>query len=112
MNKPVWNNPIEEAAWRETNCRICFQPDEAAKRITGQGPGCPHLARATDGRLPKAWTLRRNEIMGRKYHCADFIKEPPTNRRKTAPADTPPMLGIEPDDYRLIPVEGWPDYRA
>ena len=110
--KPVWHNAIEEAAFRETRCRLCFQPDEALKRITNQGPGCAHLARAADGKMPKAWSKRRNPVLGDTYKCDDFIDKPPVNRRKTAPADTTPMLDAEPDDYRLVPVDGWPDYRA
>lgn len=110
--KPVWANPIEEAAWIETNCARCFQPDEATKRITGTGPGCPHLARAAQGRLPAAWTRRRNAVMGDTYRCADQLKKPPVNRRSTGPADTPPMLDVTPTDRNLIPVDGWPDWKA
>lgn len=110
--RPVWANAIEEAAFRESRCARCFQPDEARKRITEQGDGCPHLARAATGRMPKVWTRRRNAVMGDTYRCDDYTDKPATNRRGTAPADTVPMLEPEPDDYRLIPVEGWPDYRA
>jgi hypothetical protein len=110
--KPVWLNDIERDAWIEKHCRICFQPDEALRRITGDGPGCPHLARAEDNKLPSAWTRRRNAVMGETYRCADFQKRPAVIRRVKADVEIEPMLDVRPDEYRLVPVETWPDYRA
>lgn len=112
MAKNVWANPIEEAAFREKTCRTCFQPDEASKRIRGGGPGCPHLARAATNKLPTPWTLRRNATMGDTYRCAARMDKPAVTRRGIAPADTAPMLDVAPDDYHLVPVDGWPDYKA
>lgn len=115
MAKDVWRNDIERAAWVEKNCRVCFQPDEALARATG-GPkvhGCPHLIRSLTNKLPQPWKRRRNAVIGETYKCEAFLDKPPVvNRRKSAPADTIPMLDPEPDDYNLVPVEGWPDYRA
>lgn len=109
----VWRNDIERAAFVESNCLRCFQPDEAAKRLTGNGPGCPHLARSMKNKMPAAWTRRRNAVMGVTFRCADFTPKPPVNRRAVSDEETPPMFDdIEPAEYLLVPVEGWEDYRA
>lgn len=107
----VWKNPIECAAWVESNCDRCFQPDEARARLTGQH-GCPHLMRSLANKLPTPWTRRRNAPMGETYRCSAFMAKPPVVRRGSSPADTAPMLDAEPGEYLLIPVENWPDYRA
>lgn len=106
--KPVWYNEIERNAFVETQCRRCFQSDEAAKRVTGRGPGCPHLARADDNKMPRVWTRRRNAVMGETYKCADRLDKPPVNRRGVAPADTPAMFDGGPDEIGFVPIEGWP----
>lgn len=114
MPKPVWANDIERNAWVEKNCRVCFQPDEALARVTG-GPkthGCPHLLRSLINKMPQPWKRRRNAPIGETYKCEAFMAKPPVNRRGVSTEETPPMLDVEPDDYTLIPVEGWPDYRA
>lgn len=110
--KPVWQNDIERDAWVEKHCRVCFQPDEALKRITNSGPGCPYLARAEHNKLPTVWTLRRNAVMGEKYKCDAFMKQPAVNRRPQALAIDDPMLDVEPAERHLVPVEGWPDWKA
>jgi hypothetical protein len=135
--KPVWANSIERDAWVERHCRVCFQPDEALRRITGDGPGCPHLARAEQNKLPTPWTRRRNAVMGETYRCAEYTKRPPVNRRRKVVEEIEPMFEVDPvgcvktdndevclcDDVRecgsaypierhLVPVDGWPDYRA
>jgi hypothetical protein len=110
--KPVWLNNIERDAWVEKNCRVCFQPDEALKRITDAGPGCPHLARAEKNKMPNAWTRRRNAVMGETYRCADFQKQPAVNRRPKADVEIEPMLDVDPAERHLVPVDGWPDYKA
>ena len=112
--KSVWTHPIEEAAWREKWCRTCFQPDEASRRVIGDGPGCPHLVRASHDKLPAPWTRRRNAVMGDTYTCHDYLKQPPSIRRGSAPAVTESLFDdtLPQQPYRLIPVEGWPDYRA
>lgn len=112
MPRPVWLNNIERNAWVERYCRTCFQPDEARRRITGDGPGCPLLARSDEGKLPTAWKFRRNAVFGETYHCGEYVAKPPSIARKTAPADTVSMFDPQPDEYRLVPVETWPDYRA
>lgn len=109
----IWRNDIERAAFIESNCDRCFQPDEAMKRLTGDGPGCPHLARSLRNKMPAAWTRRRNAVMGETFRCSDFTAKPPVNRRGTAADETPPMFDdVEPDEYRLVPLDTWPDYRA
>jgi hypothetical protein len=112
MSKPVWRNDIERDAWMEKNCRVCFQPDEARRRVAGDGPGCPHLARAAENKLPTPWKLRRNAVMGETYKCEAFIAKPPVNRRGTTTEEIEPMLEVEPTDRNLVPVDNWPDYRA
>ena len=110
--KPVWANSIERDAWIEKHCRVCFQQDEALRRITNSGPGCPHLAKAEQDKLPTVWTRRRNAVMGETYRCSDFLKQPKVNRRASSSAEIEPMLDVEPEDRHLVPVEGWPDYVA
>jgi hypothetical protein len=112
VRKDVWHNSVERDAWVERYCRVCFQPDEAMKRITGDGPGCPHLARAEQNKLPTPWTRRRNAVMGETYRCADFAPKPPVNRRQVSTEETPPLLEVPSDDRHLVPVENWPDYRS
>lgn len=110
--KPVWHNDIERDAFIETQCRRCFQPDEARKRVMETGPGCPHLVRANDNKMPRVWTKRRNAAMGETYKCDDRIDKPPVNRRGNAPADTPEMFDVEPRDVDFVPVDGWPTAEA
>jgi hypothetical protein len=110
--KEIWHNQIEEDAFRETQCRRCFQRDEAILRTTGAGEGCPHLLRASQNKMPTAWTPRRNAVMGEKYRCADRLAKPPVVRRGKAVDETPAMLEVEEVDRFLVPVDGWPDYRA
>lgn len=107
----VWRNAIERNAWVEKNCRTCFQPDEARARLTDQH-GCPHLLRSLANKLPTPWRKRRGAPIGETYHCDAYLDKPPSVRRKTTPADTMPMLEPEPGDRNLVPVDGWPDYRA
>jgi len=111
---PVWTNPVEEAAFREKTCLRCYQPDEARKRITGQGDGCPLLATASTGRLPTQWTPRRNAVMGDTYRCAARIDKPPSIRHRTSSEQTEGLFEVEPakEEKLLIPVDGWPDFRA
>lgn len=112
MSKSVWYNDIQRDAFIEKNCARCFQPDEARKRVTGGGPGCPHLARAEQDKMPKPWTRRRGAAWGDTYRCDDHLDKPPVNRRKTAKVEIEPMLDVEPADRHLIPVDGWPDWAS
>ena len=110
---PVWRTETERDAWVERNCRVCFQPDEAALRVLNKPPGCPHRVRGDQGKMPQVWKKRRNAVIGETYACAAFVKEPPTAARRSAPADTAPLFDDPgPDEYRLVPVEGWRDFRA
>lgn len=110
--KPIWANQIERDAWAEKWCRTCFQHDEAIKRITGEGPGCPHLARGDDNKMPTPWTRRRNATYGDTYRCDEHAIKPPVSRRGKTVEDIEPMFDIESDDRHLVPVDGWPDYIA
>lgn len=76
-----WRDSVERDAWVERNCRVCFQPDEARKRITGSGEGCPLLKQADRGELPAAWERRRNPALGETYKCDQFLKQPQTVAR-------------------------------
>jgi hypothetical protein len=108
--KPVWQNDIERDAWVERHCRICFQPDEALRRITGDGPGCPHLARAEQNKQPTPWTRRRNAVMGETYRCSEFQKRPAVNRRGKVDVEVEPMLDVdapEPKRPDQITEEAW-----
>jgi hypothetical protein len=98
----------------EKNCRVCFQADEARKRVTGTGTGCPHLARGDDNKMPKPWTRRRNAVWGETYRCAEFLDQPPVNRRREGIEATMSMFDEASllTDRNLVPVEGWPDYKA
>ena len=136
-DKRVWYNAVERDAFIERTCARCFQVDEAQKRLTGDGPGCPHLARAEQNKLPHPWTRRRNAVMGDTYRCAEFAPKAPVNRRPVVEDETPPMLEIDnigctkadngdvclcddvrecgnayPKERHPVPVDGWPDFRG
>lgn len=111
-SKPVWHNDIERDAWMEKHCRVCCQFAETIKRITGDGPGCPHLIRAEAGRLPAVWKKRRNAAMGDTYKCDEFLNKPPVNRRAVSREQSLPLFDVEPAAPVLVPVDGWPDWRA
>lgn len=110
LDKRVWYNDIQRDAFIEKNCDHCFQPDQAKQRLVPTEPGCPHLIRAQDNKMPKAWTVRRNASWGDTYRCEDFADKPASTQRRSAAADTDSMFGdLEEQDYTLVPVEGWPD---
>lgn len=111
--KPVWRSDVERDAWMEKHCRVCYRPEQARQRITGQGEGCPLLAKAERGRLPGAWERRRNAAMGDTYRCTEFLDKPPVARRAVSREESLPLFD-EPDSAHLVlvPVEGWPDWRA
>lgn len=104
----LWSNDIERDAWIETNCRKCYQVDEAKKRVLGQGDGCPLLARAATGRKPAQWTKRRNAAMGYTYKCDWYRRVPDVNRRGTAVVVQEGLFDVEPEEIYYVPVEGWP----
>lgn len=114
MGKPVWRNDIEREAWIEKNCRVCCHPEEVLSRLSNsEEHGCPHLLRAQEGKLPTPWKRRRNAVLGETYKCDAFTERAPSNRRKSAPADTGTLFdNLEPDDRHLVPVDGWPDWRS
>lgn len=114
-SKRLWLNDIERDAFIEETCDRCFFAPRALHRVDPAKPDCPHLVRAIEGRKPKAWTRRQGQhaVIGKTYKCDDFMDKPAVNRRKTAPADTPPMFDDVPEMRKsLVPVDGWPDYRA
>jgi hypothetical protein len=110
----VFANTHEERAFTDTWCRRCFQSDEALARIARKGTGCPLRQIAAGGAVPKEWKKRRNATLGNTYRCADFAKRPPMLRKACAPEL--PQLELfgapAPAPRLLIPVAGWPDYRA
>lgn len=110
----VFASTHEERAWRDTWCHRCFQPDEALKRVVGDGPGCPLLKIAEGGTVPEQWTLRRRAEMGNRYRCADFIKRPPVARKGRVEELPQEELFDMPEQTEklLVPVDGWPDYAA
>lgn len=103
---------LETDMFADRTCRNCFQTDEATRRVLGKGFGCPILRRAATGRLPRQWRRRRNAPLGETFQCEDFTDKPPSSKRRHAPAVTLEMFDIEPAEVHLVPVDGWPDYRA
>lgn len=110
----IFANTYEADAFRETWCDRCYQVDQATLRATGKGSGCPLLQAASVGALPAQWTRRRQAAMGNTYRCSEFAKRPPVTRKGSIPEMPQEELFPiqEPADRLLIPVEGWPDYRA
>jgi hypothetical protein len=110
---PVFSSRYEERAWRENHCDKCFQPDQALKRVADKGDGCPLLALAERGVKPEQWTKRRKAEMGNTYKCSDFAKTPPSQQRRRAPVQTEALFDdLDPAEKMLVPVDGWPDYKA
>lgn len=96
----------------ENTCSGCFQPDEVNKRVLGKGDGCPVLKRARRGQMSSAWKRRRNGALGNTFDCLLYTPTPPTTRRKTAACETESLFDAPAEPKLLVPVEGWPDYRA
>lgn len=101
----------------EHTCVGCFQPDEAAKRVTGTGEGCPLLRRAAAGRFPGKWKRRRNGALGETFKCEEYQAKPAPSRRsrrQIEPNELQDSLfgDVDAQDRLLVPVDGWPDYRA
>jgi hypothetical protein len=92
-------------------CDTCCNYGEKARRVYGhQTDGCPILRLAAQGVRPPQWRRFRGEL-----RCTDFLARPPMGRShksRRAAVDEPPMFDIEPVGRRLVPVDGWPDYRA
>lgn len=105
---------LELNLYIENTCSRCYQPDEASKRVLGVGEGCPILKRARRGQMSAAWKRRRGHhgALGNTFDCAMFTPTPPTTRRKTATCETESMFDPDPGEKLLVPVQGWPDYRA
>lgn len=103
---------LELNLYVETTCSRCFQPDEARKRVLGQGDGCPILKRARRGQMSAAWKRRRRGALGETFECSLFTPTPPSTGRRTAPVETESMFDVPESERLLVPVEGWEDYRA
>jgi hypothetical protein len=110
----VFANAHEERAFTDTWCSRCFQSDEALARIARKGAGCLLRQIAAAGSVPEKWAKRRNATLGNTYRCADFTKRPPVLRKGRAPELPQGELFEAPasSEPLLIPVAGWPDYRA
>lgn len=112
----LFPNQTARDVWRGHWCERCFQPDEAAKRLHDRGPGCPIIAKALErDRKPVEWVRNaRAATMSVAYGCNAFMKRPAVNRRATTECVTESLFDDEPIHVtrNLVPVEGWPDYRA
>lgn len=105
--------PLELQLFAETKCAGCHQPDAVMLREFNRGNGCPHLRKAMIfGKMPGVWKRKRFGSLGDTFDCAEYSESPPSTRRRSAPADTAPMFEVDEGDKRLVPVDGWPDYRA
>jgi hypothetical protein len=107
---------LELELFAEHTCSRCFHPAEAASRIAGRPHGCPLLRRAFDkGQMPGRWTRRRNAALGETFKCEDYLPRAASTKRKTL-ADNAQQdvlfADLDPGERALVPVEGWPDYRA
>lgn len=110
----VFPSPVAEQMWRERYCETCCQPAAAERRLLGRGPGCAIAAQALSEEVPVEWRRGRGHT-GRAedlFRCTKYLDRPPSTRRKTVPTSTEPMFDSPREDRRLVPVEGWPDYRA
>lgn len=100
-------------------CSRCFHPDEAQARVIAASTGswfehgCPHLRRAFDrDQMPGAWERRRNGPLGETFKCADFTPQTASTRRGTVQDATEAMFDVDPGEKLLVPVDGWPDWKA
>jgi hypothetical protein len=103
--------------WTERWCDTCCQPDEVAKRLAGAGVGCPIIAKAVlSDRKPREWDRNnRAQTMDAAYKCNAYTHRPPVNRRAKANDETLSLFAedeLDHADGHLVPVDGWPDYRA
>lgn len=102
--------------WLERWCDTCFKPEQAELRLQGKGAGCPirNKALASD-RKPPQWDRQpRADEMHRTIRCNSYEAKPPVARRRDAAAspDEAGLFDIDEHEVHLVPVEGWPDYRA
>jgi len=94
----VWANSVERDAWVEQWCAHCYQPDEARRRITGKGDGCPVLQRADRNATPPGeFTRRKNPQLGHTYKCSEHRPRPDLADPKHVAAhdNTAPLFNLE-----------------
>jgi hypothetical protein len=117
----VFPSEVAEQLWRQHWCQTCFQPEEAARRLFDRGEGCPILALALSGTTPLEFKRdgrrrSRNVVEAKKlFRCTEYRDRPPMIRRPRAAASgtQESLFGeLQPVDRLLVPVDGWPDYRA
>lgn len=113
MSKPLFPSTTARDIWMGRWCETCCEPREADKRLRGKGFGCILRLEALGGLKPKAWDRNaRAATMDAAYTCNAFRDRPDVVRRATAVDETEPMFDVVHAPRNLIPIEGWPDYRA
>lgn len=108
----LFRSNAQRDMWIDRWCHVCFQPDEAARRLQGKDTQCPILAKAlrTD-RKPVEWDRNtRTDEVWRTIKCNSHTPKPPIHRREKH-FDDVPMFDETPYkvDVGFVPVEGWPD---
>ena len=111
---PLFRSVTAQEVWVSMNCHMCFQTDEAQRRLHGKDLQCPIQKRAlTSGRKPVQWDRNtRAKDMKSAYKCREFMRQPAsTARAKVNEFDTnqDSLFEPTPTEYSFVPVEGWPD---
>lgn len=112
---PLFKTETAQGVWIEFNCHMCFQPDEAARRLHGKADAqCPIQKRALEsGRKPVKWDRNtRAREMQRAYKCREFKARPDSTQRRRVnefETDQDSLFDPKPVPYRFVPVDGWPD---
>jgi hypothetical protein len=110
----LFNSLTAQGIWLEMNCHLCFQVDEAARRLHGKDTQCPIQKRALEsGRKPTKWDRNpRAKEMERAYKCREFKSRPDSTARKRVnefDTDQDSLFEPRPEELKYVPVEGWPD---
>jgi hypothetical protein len=111
---PLFKSKTAEGVWLEFNCHMCFQVDEAERRLHGKDKQCPIQKRALEsGRKPVKWDRnQRARDMAHAYTCREFKSRPDSTARKRVnefdiPQDS--LFEIPEHEVEFVPVAGWPD---
>jgi hypothetical protein len=106
--------------WCEHWCHRCHQVDEVLARKGYAGaPGCPIKALALSGTVPdelEPASYRQPEAKNR-WRCIKYRDRPPVYKApKAAPEGEQGEMfdgdEVLPAPRLLVPLDGWPDYRA
>jgi hypothetical protein len=115
---PLFPSKTAEGVWLEFNCHMCFQVDEAERRLHGKDKQCPIQKRALEsGRKPVKWDRNsRTKEMARAYKCREFKSRPDSTRRRIVnefDTNQDSLFELTAEQLKqgnhLVPVEGWPD---